>query len=125
MSGVPDPQAMPPGSFPFAASPPAALVTTTLPSEAEAARIAEAIVTEGLAACAQVQGPIRSTFRWEGHVDHATEWYLHCKTSPSCVPELMTRLKSLHPYEVPEIVSTPIVAGHQPYLRWIEEMTRR
>ena len=125
MSGVPDPRAMPDGSFPSAASPLAALVTTTLPTEADAGRIAETVVTERLAACAQVQGPIQSTFRWQGQVDHSTEWYLHCKTSLPCVTELMTRLKSLHPYEVPEIVSTPIVAGYQPYLSWIEEMTRR
>jgi len=83
------------------------------------------VVTERLAACAQVQGPIRSTFRWQGQVDHATEWYLHCKTSLPCAPELMARLKSLHPYDVPEIVSIPIPAGHGPYLSWIEEMTRR
>jgi periplasmic divalent cation tolerance protein len=116
---------MPADSVPAAASPLAALVTTTLPSEAEAGRMAEAVVTERLAACAQVQGPIRSTFRWQGQVDHATEWYLHCKTSLPCAPELMARLKSLHPYDVPEIVSIPIPAGHGPYLSWIEEMTRR
>lgn len=124
MTGAPDPRAMPAASVPSAASPLAALVTTTLPTEADAARIAAAVVAERLAACAQVQGPVQSTYRWQGQVDRATEWYLHCKTSLPRVTELMLRLKSLHPYEVPEIVSTPIVAGYQPYLSWIDEATR-
>jgi len=125
VSGAPDPRAMPAGSVPSAAPPLAALVTTTLPTEADAGRIAEAVVAECLAACAQVQGPVSSTFRWQGQVDHSIEWYVHCKTSLSRVTELMDRLKSLHPYEVPEIVSTPIVAGYAPYLSWIDETTRR
>jgi periplasmic divalent cation tolerance protein len=105
-------------------SPAALLVTTTLPTEADARRIAETLVGERLAACAQVQGPIASTYRWQGQVDHATEWYVHCKTAALRAAQLIARIKALHPYEVPEIIQLPILGGHGPYLEWIAESTR-
>jgi periplasmic divalent cation tolerance protein len=97
------------------------VVTTSLPTEADAARTAEAVVSERLAACAQVAGPIHSTFRWQGKLDRATEWYLHCKTTRGRYGELEQRLRQLHPYDTPEIIATPIIAGHQPYLKWVSE----
>src|SRR5512147_1351302 len=100
------------------------IITTTLPSETEADRIAHAVVDERLAACAQRQGPILSTYRWQGAVEQATEWYVHCKTTASRAPALIARIKELHPYQVPEIVATPIVAGYAPYLEWVEEQVR-
>jgi periplasmic divalent cation tolerance protein len=124
VTGAPDPRPTPAGSIPAAASPLAVLVTTTVPSQADATRIAETTVAECLVACAQVQGPVQSTFRWQGRVDRATEWYVHCKTAASRVPELIARLKALHPYDVPEIVATPVVAGYAPYLQWIEQTVR-
>ena len=97
------------------------LVTTTFPDEAGATLLAEAAVGERLVACAQVQGPIRSTFRWEGAVDHAIEWYCHLKTTRECYPALEARIRELHPYEVPEIIAVPVVSGSAAYLRWIAE----
>lgn len=100
------------------------IVTTTLPTEVHAQAIAEAVVRDRLAACAQVQGPIQSTFRWQGAVDHSTEWYCHCKTTRAAFPALERLIRSLHPYEVPEIIATPVVAGHEPYLAWVVEQVR-
>jgi periplasmic divalent cation tolerance protein len=100
------------------------LVITTCPDEAVAARIAELAVNEGLAACAQVQGPVRSTFRWQNAVDHATEWYCHLKTTSHRYPALESRICALHPYEVPEIVAVPVVSGSAAYLRWVVESVR-
>ena len=97
------------------------IVTTTWPSEADATRAAETVVTERLAACAQVQGPIASVFRWEGKVDRATEWHCHLKTTAARYPALEARLRALHPYQVPEIVAVPAVAGSAPYLAWVRE----
>jgi periplasmic divalent cation tolerance protein len=99
------------------------LITTTLPTEAEAQAIADSAVQERLAACAQVQGPIRSAFRWEGAVDHATEWYCHFKTTRECLPALEALITKRHPYAVPEIIATPIVGGSAAYLNWIEGAT--
>lgn len=95
------------------------LVTTTVPDEALAGRIASRAVETRLAACAQVQGPIRSTFHWEGALDHATEWYCHLKTTRDRLAALESLIRELHPYQVPEIIALPIVAGHAPYLGWL------
>lgn len=96
-------------------------VTTTLPDRAGADRLAAAVVTERLAACAQVTGPVSSTYRWQGAVESASEWYCHLKTSRGRLARLRARIRELHPYEVPEIVAVPIVDGDPAYLRWIEE----
>ena len=75
---------------------------------------------EGWAACAQVAGPIESTYRWEGRVEQAAEWHCHLKTTRDAVPGLSTRLRELHPYDTPEIIALPIVGGDPAYLRWIQ-----
>ena len=96
-------------------------VTTTLPDRESAERIAAELVGARLAACGQVQGPIDSTYWWQDKVAGATEWYCHLKTTLSRLPALRIRLKTLHPYDVPEIIAVPIVDGDPAYLRWIEE----
>jgi periplasmic divalent cation tolerance protein len=96
-------------------------VTTTVATKADAERIAAALVEERLAACVQVAGPIISTYRWQGAVERVTEWYCHCKTTRARYPALEARLRELHPYETPEIIALPIVAGFPAYLAWIEE----
>ena len=97
------------------------VVSTTVPTKEAAARIAAAAVAERLAACAQVQGPISSTFWWQGKIDTATEWYCHLKTTRERLPALEIRIKTLHPYEVPEIIAVEIVGGSKAYLSWIAE----
>ncbi|HUF36581.1 MAG TPA: divalent-cation tolerance protein CutA [Gemmatimonadales bacterium] len=96
-------------------------VTTTLPDRAAADVMAARLVEERLAACAQVVGPVSSTYRWQGRVETASEWYCHLKTSGARVGALTARIRELHPYDVPEVVALPIVAGDADYLRWIEE----
>lgn len=95
-------------------------VTTTLPDRAAADRIAATMVDEHLAACAQVVGPIDSTYRWEEKVERATEWYCHLKTTLARAPALRARLRVLHPYDTPEIVAVRIADGDPDYLRWVE-----
>lgn len=97
-------------------------VTTTWPDEVHASTAAERLVAEGLAACAQVQGPVHSTFRWEGALERATEWHCVLKSTAARYPALEARVKELHPYEVPEIVATPIMHGNPAYLAWVREM---
>lgn len=97
-------------------------VTTTLPDQATAQRIAAAVVEERLAACAQLHGPISSTYRWEGAVERSTEWFCHLKTTVARLPDLQARIRELHPYEVPEIIAVPILDGNADYLSWIEQM---
>ena len=99
-------------------------VTTTLPDRSAADRVAQALVEERLAACAQVSGPIASTYRWQGAVEQASECYCHIKTTLGRLPALRRRLRELHPYDVPEIIAVPIVDGDPSYLEWIEESVR-
>jgi periplasmic divalent cation tolerance protein len=81
-------------------------------------------VEERLAACAQVLGPLTSTYRWQGAVETADEWYCHLKTTAERWPALEARLRALHPYDVPEIIALPIAAGSRAYLDWITAETR-
>jgi periplasmic divalent cation tolerance protein len=78
-------------------------------------------VEERLAACAQVTGPISSTYRWQGKVQQASEWYCHLKTTVERLPALEARIRELHPYDVPEIIAVPIMQGNAAYLEWIHD----
>jgi len=99
-------------------------VTTTLPDQTSAEQVATRLVEERLAACAQVLGPIGSTYWWEGKVEQASEWYCHLKTTLECLPGLQARIRELHPYQVPEIIAVPILQGNPDYLKWIQDAVR-
>lgn len=96
----------------------AVVVTTTLDSEAAARRLAEAVVTERLAACVQVTGPGQSVYHWEGRLTWATEWTCTAKTTAARAPALLARLQALHPYELPELLVAP-AEGSAPYQAWL------
>lgn len=99
-------------------------VTTTLPDRAAAEAVGTALVDERLAACAQILGPVTSVYWWEGRRQTATEWYCHLKTTAERLPDLEARLRALHPYDTPEIIALPVVAGHPAYLEWVRETVR-
>lgn len=96
-------------------------VTLTVPSRDAADRIARALVEERLAACVQVQGPIASTYRWEGAVEQAEEWYCHVKTTRARLDQVTARILELHSYVTPEIVAVPLIGGLPAYLQWIAD----
>ncbi|HEY6517005.1 MAG TPA: divalent-cation tolerance protein CutA [Steroidobacteraceae bacterium] len=95
------------------------VVLTTCPDDAAAARIARELVESGLAACVSRVGPVHSTYRWQGAIREEPEALLLIKTVTARYPELEMRLKSLHPYEVPEIIALPVTAGSAAYLSWL------
>jgi periplasmic divalent cation tolerance protein len=99
-------------------------VTTTLPDQAVAERIAADLIENRLAACAQVVGPVSTTYRWLGKVERASEWCCILKTTGELLPRLQQRIRELHPYELPEIVALAIVGGDQRYLEWIRAETK-
>jgi len=76
-------------------------------------------VEERLAACAQVSGPITSTYRWHGEVESAQEWLCVLKTTSVLLDPLCGALKLAHSYETPEIIATAIDAGDPDYLAWV------
>jgi periplasmic divalent cation tolerance protein len=94
-------------------------VLTTAASEAEAERIAAALVEARLAACVQVVGPIVSHYRWQGAVEREREWQCLAKTTMARFAEVEAAIRELHSYEEPEIVATPILAGSPGYLGWL------
>jgi periplasmic divalent cation tolerance protein len=100
------------------------VVFVTCGSEEESLRIANALVEEHLAACVNLVSPIRSIYRWEGKIWDEKEWLLIIKTQKQRFEELEKRVKSLHSYSVPEIISLPIVEGSSAYLNWIGENTK-
>jgi periplasmic divalent cation tolerance protein len=98
-------------------------VVTSFADRDTAERVAETLVAERLAACAQLLGPQHSIYRWKDAIEHATEWRLELKTAAARLTALERRLLELHPYEVPECVALPIVHGSDAYLRWLAEET--
>jgi periplasmic divalent cation tolerance protein len=100
------------------------IVLTTLPAEADAAVMAEALIEARLAACVNVLPVMESIYRWKGAIERDRERQMVIKTSRQQVDGLWLRLRELHPYDVPEFVVLPIVDGSEPYLRWIGESTR-
>jgi len=99
-------------------------VVTTTDSREDADRLARLAVEARLAACAQVVGPIASTYRWRGSVETAEEWMVVMKTGAGRAAALIERLQAEHRYEQPEIVATEIVGGSPGYLARVEEETR-
>ena len=99
-----------------------AVVVVTCGSRAEARRIARAVVTRRLAACANLfEAPVQSVYRWKGKVEEAREFLLLLKTSKARLAALEAEVGRLHSYEVPEFIALPIVAGSRAYLRWLAE----
>ena len=99
------------------------VVMITTGSEEEAARIAEALLEERLIACANLIGGIRSLYRWKGKICDDRETLMLCKTERKLFLRLSERVKSIHSYEVPEVIGLPLVEGWQPYLEWVEQET--
>jgi periplasmic divalent cation tolerance protein len=99
-------------------------VQTTTDSRAEAVELAQAVVEGRLAACAQVAGPIASTYWWEDGLERAEEWLLMMKLPASGFDDLAEFLADRHSYDDPEIIATAIVAGSQSYLDWLADETR-
>jgi periplasmic divalent cation tolerance protein len=99
------------------------LVLVTCGSEEEALKIANALVKAHLAACVNLVAPILSIYRWEGKIWDEKEWLLIIKTQKDRFEELEKKVKSLHSYLVPEIISLSITEGSSGYLDWIRENT--
>ncbi|MDA0266505.1 MAG: divalent-cation tolerance protein CutA [Cyanobacteria bacterium] len=99
------------------------VVLVTIDSQETAIALANALVNEGLAACINLF-PIQSIYRWQGQAQQDNEWQLVIKTSLRRYAELAARVEALHPYEVPEIVVLPILAGSTAYLGWVTEQTQ-
>ena len=99
------------------------LVTTTFANETDAMTVVNAAIANKLVACAQTLN-IQSHYTWQGKVWHEPEILVLFKTTWDLYPELESKIKDLHPYEVPEIVATEIKCGLSDYLGWIDTVTK-
>ncbi|MSP15382.1 MAG: divalent-cation tolerance protein CutA [Myxococcales bacterium] len=94
---------------------------STVASAEQAEVLARALVEERLAACVNVVPGVRSFYRWRGELAVDGEVLCVIKTRRDRVEALRARLVALHPYELPELVVLDVVAGHEPYLAWLDE----
>ena len=96
-----------------------AITTTEIKEDAQ--KIVSTVLEKKLAACAQIIGPITSTYWWKGKIETSEEWLCVMKTKANLYEELEKAIRQVHPYEVPEILATPVVAGYKSYLDWLNE----
>ncbi len=106
-------------------SPELIVVHTTVDSEAVAKALMQRVIQERAAACAALSAPCRSSYHWKGALEHAVEWQLSFKTRLDLFDRVAAIIKSLHPYELPEIIATPIVCADPDYAEWILAQTSR
>lgn len=100
------------------------MVLITAPSRETARQIARALLDKRLAACVNIISPINSLYTWEGQVQDDEEALLIVKSRADLFHQgLVPAVKALHPYEVPEIIALPVIAGLRSYLDWISEVT--
>ena len=100
------------------------VVLTTCATEADAERLARALVGGRLAACVNVVPGMRSFYHWKGEIEAGVEFLLIVKTSRELFPALSAEMEKLHPYEVPELLALPVVAGAENYLAWLQANLR-
>jgi periplasmic divalent cation tolerance protein len=92
----------------------------TASSKAEAQKIGKALVDSRLAACVNILDNMQSIYRWEEKIQEDSEVVLIAKTTETLVPRLIDKVKSLHSYDCPCIVSLPVLDGYPPFLDWIK-----
>lgn len=97
------------------------VVLVTCPDAGSARDIAAALVNESRVACVNILPGIESVYRWQGAVERASEVLLVLKTTAGALADLQARVAELHPYEVPECIALPVVAGLPAYLDWVQD----
>ena len=100
------------------------IIFVTASSREEAQKIASGVLAEKLAACANILENVESHFWWQGKLDQAKETLVILKTRKKLFNKLTKKVKSLHSYEVPEIIALPIISGNKAYLDWIDDSTK-
>jgi len=103
----------------------AIFVYITVPSDTLAQKIAEAVVSERLAACANIIPGMKSLYRWQGKIEQRDEVLLILKTQESLFPVVEARVKALHSDKTPCIVALPVTAGNMDFLKWIQTETTK
>lgn len=101
------------------------LVLVNVSDEAVALTIGRSVVEQRLAACVNLLPAVRSLYQWQGKIEEATEITMLIKTTQARYAELQDAIKARHPYDVPEIIALPIMAGLPEYLEWVVTETNK
>lgn len=96
------------------------VVYVTIDNQEHASFLASKLVEKRLVACVNIIPRVQSVYWWEGQVCTDSEYLLIIKTTTMKFDELQDAIKDLHPYDIPEIIALPIVAGSEDYLSWVE-----
>jgi periplasmic divalent cation tolerance protein len=99
------------------------IVLTTLPPDHDAAGFARALVEERLAACVNIWSEMESVYCWKDRIERDRERQIVIKTRAARVEAVIRRIEQLHPYEVPEVLVIPVLAGSERYLGWVSVAT--
>jgi periplasmic divalent cation tolerance protein len=97
------------------------LAISTFPDAETADHIAQTLIAEKFAACANIIPAVQSIYRWKDKIETAGEVIVFFKTTLDQQAAFQEKLRSLHPYDVPEIIFVPVVTGLSDYLRWVIE----
>jgi periplasmic divalent cation tolerance protein len=97
------------------------IVLSTCPNAAVANTIAQELVSGGLAACVNILPAVQSVYTWKGKVETASEHLLLVKSHERQYKAIESRIRELHPYELPEIIAVPITSAFDKYLSWLEK----
>lgn len=100
------------------------VVLVMTPADETPVTLARTLVEERLAACVNIVPQVRSIYRWQGTIEDEPELLCLIKTTPARFADVERRVTELHPYEVPEIIALPVIAGNDPYLRWVGEQVQ-
>lgn len=101
------------------------VIFVTASGKQEAEKIASGLVEKRLAACVNIVEKVGSLFHWQGKIDRAEEALLIIKSKKQKLNQIIKLVKSLHSYQMPEIIALPIIGGDKKYLNWIDESLRR
>jgi periplasmic divalent cation tolerance protein len=99
------------------------VVFITTSSYEEARKIADTLIAQKKAACVNIVPKVNSLFRWKGKIEEAEESLMVVKTRAELFSDVESTVKSMHGYEVPEIIALPVVEGNPDYLAWLKEET--
>jgi len=99
-------------------------IFTTTKKKEDAGKIAKILVEKRLAGCIQIL-PVTSTYWWKGNVETEEEWLCLIKGKKALYKELEKTIMEIHPYEIPEIIAVPIIAGSDDYLKWLNNELKK
>jgi periplasmic divalent cation tolerance protein len=102
---------------------PAILVITNVPDRAVATALAQSLLDRRLAACINIGAPVESIYHWQGRIETGREVPVVVKTRSALYSNVEDAIRNLHPYDTPEIIAIPIIAGEARYLEWLANET--